>query len=217
MASVTAPRAAPAAVEPRKRNYARILEQTWIWSIVGYALLRFFIAWGAFSEHGANIWVFGLIDVGTAWPYAKSVAIVCKRSARSEWRELSLPLAVAVTTFFAPYAYLWFAAGEMPGGVRLAMAICVTVLLIAAAAGVLVKTRKLRSAARAAMVDRTRTAEALVALAGVGGDAATCLELRSDDLGSADLHAARSPSAMLIDLTGQVAELERPATKRLRE
>lgn len=147
MASVTAPTAATA--EPRRRNYARIAELTWIWSIVGYSLLRFVVAWGAFAEHGANVWVFGLIDVGTAWPYAKSVAEVCKRAARSEWRALPLPLVVAVTTFFAPYAYLWFAAGEMPGGVRIGMVICVSVLLLAASGGALAKTRKLRAEARA--------------------------------------------------------------------
>ena len=133
----------------KNRNYARIAEQTWIWSIVGYSVLRFVIAWGAFSDHGANVWVFGLIDVGTAWPYAKSVATVCKRAARSQWRGLPVPLVIALGTFFAPYAYLWFAAGEMPGGVRVGMALCVGVLLVAATAGVLSKTRKLRAEAAA--------------------------------------------------------------------
>lgn len=141
--------AAPAAPSaqagnPKKRSYARIAEQTWIWTIVGYSLLRFVIAWGAFSDHGANPWIFGILDVGTAWPYAKAVAIVCKRSANSEWRRLPWPGAVALTFFFLPYAYLWFAAGEMPAGLRVGMALCVSVLLLAATAGVVAKTRKLR-------------------------------------------------------------------------
>lgn len=132
------------------RNYARIAEQTWIWTIVGYTLLRFVVAWGAFSDHGANIWVFGLLDVGTAWPYAKAVAEVCKRAARSEWVRLPVPFTVALGSFFAPYAYLWFAAGEMPPGIRVGMVICVTVLLLAATAGVVAKTRKLRRQEQAA-------------------------------------------------------------------
>jgi len=149
MASVTASAVDAAAGTP-KRNYARIAELTWIWSIVGYSVLRFVIAWGAFSEHGANIWVFGLIDVGTAWPYAKGVALVCKRAANSQWNQLPIPLVVAVASFFAPYAYLWFAAGEMPAGVRIGMVICVSVLMIAASGGVFAKTRKLRREAQQA-------------------------------------------------------------------
>ena len=83
--------------------------------------------------------------MGTAWPYAKSVAAVCKRSANSEWSRLPLPTAAALATFFAPYAYLWFAAGEMPGGVRIGMSVWVSVLLVSAGVGMLYKTRKLRS------------------------------------------------------------------------
>lgn len=156
-----------AAPRSRQRNYGRLIEQTWIWSIVGYSLLRFGIAWGAFHEHGANVWVFGLIDVGTAWPYAKSVAEVCKRAARSEWRSLPLPLTVAIVTFFAPYAYLWFAAGEMPSDVRVGMVICVVVLLLAASAGILAKTRKLRAEQRQAAAARAETPDVVIDLTSV--------------------------------------------------
>lgn len=130
---------------PARRSLGDRVERAWIWSIVGYSILRFVIAWGAFGEHGANPWIFGVIDVGTAWPYAKSVAVVCRRAAAFDWRGLALPIAIAVTTFFAPYAYLWFAAGEMPTGVRAGLVICVSVLLVAALAGVIAKVRKLRN------------------------------------------------------------------------
>jgi len=126
-----------------KREYGRIAEQLWICSVIGYSLLRLVVAWGTFSEYGANIWLFGLIDVGTAWPYAKSVAAVCKRSANREWSRLPLPATAAIATFFAPYAYLWFAAGEMPGGIRIGLSVCVLVLLVSAGVGILYKTRKL--------------------------------------------------------------------------
>lgn len=164
----TAPSEAFAGTNPTKRNYARIIEQTWIWSIVGYSVLRFFIAWGAFSDHGANPWIFGIIDVATAWPYAKAVAVVCKRSANNDWSRLPVPVGVALTTFFAPYAYLWFAAGEMPGGLRLGMALCVGMLLLAATAGVIAKTRKLRKQAVAAPSSNVdpRDTEILIDLTG---------------------------------------------------
>ena len=197
MASVTAhtPSVATTAA-PHKRNYARIAEQTWIWSVVGYTILRFVIAWGAFSEHGANVWIFGILDVGTAWPYAKSVALVCKRAAHREWKALPVPLLVALASFFAPYAYLWFAAGEMPAGVRVGMAICVSVLLLAATAGVLSKTRKLRREAQDQQVGT-------IVLAAVGADGA--------DDAVIDLRTPQAAGELIIDLTGDDVTVERPA------
>ena len=114
--------------------------------MVGYTVLRFVVAWGAFGEHGANVWIFGLLDVGTAWPYAKAVAVICRRSAAFEWRGLPVPVAVALASFFAPYAYLWLAAGEMPDTLRAGLALFVVVLFGAAVLGVVTKVRKMRAA-----------------------------------------------------------------------
>lgn len=128
------------------------IENLWILSVVGYTVLRFVVAWGAFGDHGTSPWIFGFIDIATAVPYAKAVALVCRRAAAFEWRRLPMPVAVALVSFFAPYAYLWFSAGSMPDGVRVGLAVCVSVLLLAATAGVVAKVRKLR---RAAPVDIT--------------------------------------------------------------
>ncbi|MBT6444630.1 MAG: hypothetical protein HOK58_06535, partial [Acidimicrobiaceae bacterium] len=93
MASVTAPSVeAAGAAQPGKRDRGSLIEQTWIWSVVGYTLVRFFIAWGAFADHGVNVWIFGLIDVGSAWPYGKAVAVVCRRVANGDWSRLPVPL-----------------------------------------------------------------------------------------------------------------------------
>jgi len=128
------------------------IENLWILSVVGYTVLRFVVAWGAFGDHGTSPWIFGFIDIATAVPYAKAVALVCRRAAAFEWRRLPVPVAVAMVSFFAPYAYLWFSAGSMPDGVRFGLAVCVSVLLLAATAGVVAKVRKLR---RAAPIDIT--------------------------------------------------------------
>ena len=187
MATVTARTAAGAdAASHASRNYGRIIEQTWIWSVVGYSLVRFVIAWGAFSEHGANAWIFGLIDVGTAWPYGKAVAVVCKRVANGDWARLPVPLVATVVMFFAPYAYLWFAAGEMPSGMRLGLGICVSVLFLAASAGVIVKSRKLRREASKAEIDLREPADANITLAGVTADDDLVIELRDHGRATSD-------------------------------
>lgn len=200
MASVTVPSASAVATAPAgRRNYARIIEQTWIWSVVGYSLVRFGIAWGAFSEHGANAWIFGLIDVGTAWPYGKAVAMVCKRVAHGDWVRLPLPLVAAVGMFFAPYAYLWFAAGEMPPGIRLGLVICVSVLFCAASAGVLAKSRKMRRDERERVIDVRTPATAVVTIAGTDGAPGDVIDLREPLTGA----------ELLIDLTGDTVAVER--------
>lgn len=210
MASVTAPSTDAVTIDApgrttSRRNFGRIIEQTWIWTVVGYSLLRFVVAWGAFSEHGANVWVFGLIDVGTAWPYGKGVALVCKRVANSEWKGLPLPLVAALGSFFAPYAYLWFAAGEMPSGMRVGMAICVGVLFLAATAGVVAKTRKLRREANDdVVIDAGASAHAVVKLAAIDGEDGPIIDLRS----------GQQSGELIIDLTDSAVESGQPTLKR---
>jgi hypothetical protein len=177
-------------------------------------LLRFFVAWGAFAEHGANVWVFGIIDVGTAWPYAKSVAQVCRRAAASQWSRLPLPFVVAIATFVAPYAYLWFAAGRMPAGLRVGMSVCVSVLLVAAGVGALSKTRKLRRLASEThtaetVIDATVIDETAIDLRVVEGAreddvvAETVIDLRvSDGCGDGDVVAETVVDLRAVDAAG---------------
>ncbi len=201
MASVATPSIEPVeGATLAKRNYGRILEQTWIWSVVGYSLVRFFIAWGAFADHGVNPWIFGLIDIGTAWPYAKAVAIVCKRVANGDWLQLPVPLVASIAMFFAPYAYLWFAAGEMPSGIRLSLAIWVSVLFVAASTGVILKSRKLRREAHEAVISVRVPAEAIVGIAATNAADDQVIDLRNQG----------PDGEPLIDLTGDDAVLTYP-------
>jgi hypothetical protein len=199
-ADVVAAHALAKAPISTKRNFSRIIEQTWIWTVVGYSLLRFVVAWGAFSEHGANVFIFGIVDIGTAWPYGKGVALVCRRVANNEWAQLPLPLTAALGSFFAPYAYLWFAAGEMPSGMRVGMAICVSVLFVAATAGVIAKSRKLRREASEDVIEVREPAQAFIKLAAVNGQDRPIINLA--DAGLVD--------ELIIDLTDDAVAMGRP-------
>jgi len=188
-----------------KRNFGLIAERAWIWSVVGYSLLRLVVAWGAFGEHGVNVWVFGIIDVGTAWPYAKSVALVCRRVANSQWNQLPMPLTIAIACFFAPYAYIWFAAGEMPDGLRVAMALFVGVLFLAATGGVIAKSRKLRRAAGESVteIDVSQSATAIAKPA-----------LAEDDGLLIDLTSEGETGELIIDLTTGATKLDNEVLRR---
>lgn len=123
---------------------AALLERAWIWSVVGYSVLRFVVAWAAFGAHGANAWTFGIIDVATAWPYAKAVAAICRYSASAEWKRLGPAAGTAVATFMAPYVYLWWAAPNMPLEVRSALVFFVAVMAAAIGAGLIRRVRAMK-------------------------------------------------------------------------
>src|ERR1700709_2284087 len=81
-------------------------EHLWIIGVVAYTIIRFLIAWETLNRYGLNIWIFGVIDVGTAVPYAVGTArlvtsIVDRRlQAAAGW------LVIAAISFIAPYLYI---------------------------------------------------------------------------------------------------------------
>ena len=129
-----------------ERSKTGLLERGWIGAVVGYSILRFVAAWGALGRHGVNPWIFGFIDIATAYPYARAVAEVAKRSARRAWSTLLGPVVVAAISFVAPYIYLWIAGREAPVEMRIGLVVLVLVLATAAVLGVVSQARKLRVA-----------------------------------------------------------------------
>lgn len=117
----------------------------WIVSVVGYTIARFLVAWGAFGDRGVNVVVFGLIDIGTAFPYAKATAVLTRRIADFEWSRLPGPLGLGVASFFAPYLYLWISAGELPAGLATGLIIFVLIVAGVAVLGVSRGVQQLRA------------------------------------------------------------------------
>lgn len=104
-APLTSGDASPGPKRTRVRRYAEI---SWVVTIVLFTLGRLVVAKATLSEYGLNIWVFGVIDVVTAVPYAVGVAKVVegmidrRPGAASGWA------VVAAASFLAPYLYiLW--------------------------------------------------------------------------------------------------------------
>ena len=52
----------------------RWLERTWVVTVVVFTLARLLVARATLAERGLNIWVFGVIDLVTAFPYALGTA-----------------------------------------------------------------------------------------------------------------------------------------------
>lgn len=117
------------------------VKRAWIIGVVGYSILRAVIAWGLFRDYGVNPWVFAVIDIGTAIPYATAVAELPAAITRSDGRGIARHLVVAVVTFLAPYAYIWVTAEGAPTDLRSGLIVLTACLFVAAGIGVWRKSR----------------------------------------------------------------------------
>ncbi|MEM8705162.1 MAG: hypothetical protein AAGE98_01810 [Actinomycetota bacterium] len=87
----------------------------WIVGVVAYAILRALIVWPTLGDYGVDPWIFLIIDVGTAWPYAYGQLQVIREARRGEWRSVQIWALITLASFIAPYAYIVGAgSGEMP-------------------------------------------------------------------------------------------------------
>lgn len=143
--------AAPLARTRRRRT----LEASWIVGVLVFTLARFGAAWGALqSEPRWVVWVFGIIDLGTAVPYALGTSRLVMSLID---REAALALrwgTVASASFLAPYLWLAWAGrdGGFPTFVYVVMAVCLVCFGANAVRGVRRKVREGRLTAADARI-----------------------------------------------------------------
>lgn len=97
----------PAARPPHRLR--QLVTVSWVVTIVGFTLARFFVARETLEGYGLNIWVFGFIDLVTALPYAIGVARVVTAMIDRNPAGASRWAAVAAASFLAPYLYVAWA------------------------------------------------------------------------------------------------------------
>lgn len=122
--------------------------RAWIVGLFAFSAARALIAWPTFGHWGVNPWLFLLLDLVTAIPYAVSQAVTVK-ILHTDGRPVrdSVPWAVVVlVTFFAPYVYIVAASGEMPSLAYIGLAVWIAVFGVLA----LYRMRKQVLAGRAA-------------------------------------------------------------------
>ncbi|MEX0767562.1 MAG: hypothetical protein WD029_03730 [Microthrixaceae bacterium] len=90
--------------------------RAWSVGIVLFSVLRALLAWPTLSRYGVNPWLFLGLDLITAPPYGVGQAVTVKilRDQTRPPRDAVLWAAVVAVMFFAPYAYIFLASGEMP-------------------------------------------------------------------------------------------------------
>ena len=100
-----------ATAEPSSRPPSRLrrrVEISWVITIVLFTLGRLVVAAETLRSYGLNIWVFGIIDLVTAVPYAVGIAKVVEGFLDHKPRSTSWWGVIACASFLAPYLYiLW--------------------------------------------------------------------------------------------------------------
>ncbi len=127
----------------RRRN----LELTWIVGVVLFTLARFGAAWGALADHDRwVVWVFGVIDIGTAIPYAMGTARLVTGLVDHRPQSAARWGAVASFSFLAPYLWLGWAGRD--GGFPLVVYVALVVCLVCFGANAVIGVRRRVRAAR---------------------------------------------------------------------
>lgn len=143
----------PVLAAPRRNTRRRFLETSWILGVVGFTVARLLVAQETLAQYGLNIWIFGVIDLVTAVPYAVGVARVVGAVVDRQARVAGWWLVIAVASFLAPYVYVAVAGrnGSFPVEVYLVLA---AVMVIFGANAVWNCVRKVRRARIAGIAGR---------------------------------------------------------------
>ena len=113
--------------------------RAWIVGVFGYSVLRALVVWPTLGTYGVNPWVFLLIDVVTAWPYAYGQVRVVKAMRARQWGDTQLWALITLLSFVAPYLYIVGAgSGDMP----LLAYIIIGILMVAFGAASIVRLFK---------------------------------------------------------------------------
>lgn len=107
----------------------QMLTVSWVITIVAFTLARFFVAKETLQGYGLNVWVFGLIDLATAVPYALGVAKVVGCLIDRDLSGVGRWAAVAAASFLAPYAYIAWAGRDasFPTAVYVALGVLIVI------------------------------------------------------------------------------------------
>ena len=125
----------------------RYVEISWVVTIVLFTLVRLLVARETLQSYGLNIWVFGVIDLVTAVPYAVGVAKVVEGLIDRRPGTTTGWAVVACVSFLAPYLYiLWVGQDvEFPKVVYVVLGILIAIFGGNAIRGILRKVKVARA------------------------------------------------------------------------
>lgn len=141
----TSPDAGPSTRAQRRKT----LERSWVIGVLVFVIVRFVAAYGALGKYDAfTVIVFGLLDIGTAVPYAIGTARLVTSLVDRDLPAAARWGALASACFLAPYVWIAWAGrdGSFPTIVYVVTAILVVFLGLNAVLGVRRRVQAAREA-----------------------------------------------------------------------
>src|SRR4051794_26343529 len=119
----------PDAARIHRDQRRKTLERSWVIGVVLFGFVRFVLAWEVLSKYSpATVIIFGLIDFGTAVPYAIGTARLVTSLVDRDGLAAARWGALASACFLAPY--LWIAWAGHDHGFPVAVYIVTGVLAV---------------------------------------------------------------------------------------
>lgn len=90
-------------------RWARLLRSSRWWLpafVVTYTVARFVVVAGQLERYEINIWVFAILDIGTAWPYGRALVSLLEAVGRRPARVVAAIGLWSAVLAVTPYAYL---------------------------------------------------------------------------------------------------------------
>jgi len=109
--------------EPKRRSLGDRIEQLFTFSVILYILLRAIPLWQPLSSGGVNPAIFLFLDVTTAWPYAKGLALLGRSVAGRRYERVPTALMMISGSLIPPYLYVAWTGQDLPKWVWGLMAI----------------------------------------------------------------------------------------------
>lgn len=92
----------------------RMVEVLWVAAAVAYGLGRAIVVWKTLGDYGVNPWVYGVLDVVSAVPYAIGTARVVTGVIDRDWARVRLWGTIAAVAFLVPDLYIVIVGKSMP-------------------------------------------------------------------------------------------------------
>ena len=127
-----------------KRSKADQAESVFTWGVFLYSAVRVIPVWGALEDGSVNPWLFLAIDLGTAWPYAKSWPRLIRNLLAHNYEKATGWSLVLIGTFLAPYLYVAIAGEDVAQWVWWLLGVFILIGIVSA----IVRLRKGLQAAR---------------------------------------------------------------------
>lgn len=104
-------------------------------AVTAYSVVRVLAVAVALRRYGVNIWVFAIIELGTAPPYGFAAVRLARAAVCGDRTALARWLSVWTTCFLAPYAYLVASGHTAPVDDLYVVGIVMLLSLVAALSG----------------------------------------------------------------------------------